>query len=104
MTHPNPLCATDISWNPVARYSMWQGEQTATVTQHRGVYGFYSAVIVVEKLDSPLQCMAYDGYNGEIPQYARAQHMRNWIAEQLNILATGTHNAVGTYSNIVVDA
>jgi len=72
-----------------------------TVTQHTGTHGFQSAAMVVERNDDPIECLVYEGYSNDIPWHLREHVMRNWIAAKLNMLATGTHNAVGTYSNVV---
>lgn len=71
------------------------------MTQHQGAHGFYSAAMVVERMDDPIECMLYEGYSGDTPKHLGELVMRNWIAAKLNQLATGTHLAVGTYSVIV---
>jgi len=101
MTHPNPIVPAEVSRQRVAHYTIWHGEVLVTVTQHLGAYGFYSAAMVVERMDGPIECMLYEGYSGDTPKHLGELVMRNWVASKLNQLATGTHNAVGDYSEIV---
>ena len=101
MTHPLPIFPDAVTDARVSHYTLWEGEVLVTVTQHLGAYGFYSAAMVVERMDSPIECMLYEGYSGDTPKHLGKLVMRNWIAAKLNMLATGTHSATGDYSEIV---
>lgn len=72
-------------------YKMWSGEVAATVFQQRGVYGHWSAAIVVEYIDDPIDVFNYDGYRGSPykPQPGR-EEMLAWVADKLTKLSTGT--------------
>ncbi len=104
----HPITAADVSTQRVAYYSLWDGEMRVTVTQDIGAHGFFSAAMVVERCDSPMECYMYDGYDrelrsirsggkGTVVAYAT---MREWVASKLNTLATGTDYAVGNFSSI----
>ena len=72
-------------------------EMVARVIQHTGVHGFHSAVIVVERLDSPLEVITRDWYSYEQRECGKPRAaMLDWIAEMLTELSQGTELATGT--------
>ena len=104
-----PVTAADVSKKRISHYKVWDGEVFVTVTKSCGAHGFFSAAMVVEHCDSPLECFVYDGYSSELrstqagskgPNAAYAA-MQQWIAEQLTRIATGTQFATGTTSDVV---
>lgn len=80
-------------------YTLWHGEMLAHVYRHEGVYGFWSAVIVIERMDDPLETRTWDGY--QTPPKPTEQDMDFWIAEQLTELSQGKQLAVGTECDVM---
>lgn len=79
-----------------AKYTLWSGEMTARVMQHTGVHGFHSAVIVVERMDSPHQVLHRHWYTETARKQGKPrEQMLDWIAERLTELSRGTELAVG---------
>jgi hypothetical protein len=65
----------------------WDGEVHITVRTSVGAYGFWSAVILVEHCDSPLEAHTYSGYGDAISRdmsdLQRFMHMYHWIVDTL---------------------
>ncbi len=80
------VAAKQIQIKPFHTYQLWEGEMQVHVHQHMGVHRFYSAVIVVERMDSPLATFSWDGYTQPKPTEL---DMRTWIAERLTGLSAG---------------
>ena len=79
------------------RLTAWEGEHNILVKMHCGAHGFYSAVVVVERIDSPLVVHTYDGYGRDKAQMtilAKFQVMFYWLMDVLFdiILEPGEHN------------
>lgn len=97
---------TQIQPSEIHTYTLWDGEVLATVFQHCGAYGFRSAAIVVNRMDSPLETFVWDGYKvlsekGIYPvQKPTEQDMRQWIADRLTELSTGTDFNLGGIGDI----
>ncbi len=91
---------SQLSRAPVALYELWDGEVIATVTQIIGAHGYYSAAIVVVHMDSPIDVYRYNGYTLATrgSRDVRRGTMRQWIADTLKHIGTGTQLATGTYS------
>src|SRR5579864_5793769 len=87
------VTAAQVQYKTRADYKLWDGEMLVTVFQHQGAHGFYSALMVIEYPDSPLETRLWDGYRVEYEGDTRIMptlnHMRTWIAEQLTALAIG---------------
>lgn len=109
------VTANQIRNKRVARYELWDGEVVATVYRHCGAHGFWSAAIVVEQIDGPVECLTKDFYNTAI-HWSNKEHkdltfeqrdkmrqaeVNTWIAEQLTKLSTGTGLAEGDVGNVV---
>lgn len=88
----------------IATYQLWGGEVIVTVFQQHGAYGHTSAAIVVEHIDSPLETFAYDGYRGSslTPENPKptVEMMRQWIADKLTELSTGTQANEGGVGDV----
>ncbi len=91
---------SQLSRAPVALYELWDREVVATVTQHLGAHGYYSAAVVAVYMDSPLRVYSYDGYTPDTQGFRNERRaiMRQWIADTLKHIGTGTQLATGTYS------
>lgn len=80
-----------------AKYTLWDGEMVVRVIQHTGVYGFHSAVIVVERLDGPLRTYSKSWYTQEALDAGKPREaVLDWVAETLTQLSKGTLGAAGT--------
>ena len=92
----NPVKIDDVSNERIAYYALWGGEVFVTAQQHIGAHGFFSAALVVERCDSPMECYMYDGYDTALRSKATGgtggltAHtvMKQWIASKLTELAT----------------
>lgn len=104
----NPVKIDDVSNERIAYYALWGGEVFVTAQQHIGAHGFFSAALVVERCDSPMECYMYDGYDTALRSKATGgtggltAHtvMKQWIASKLTELATGTGLAAGTHGTV----
>lgn len=85
-------------------YPLWDGEMMVTVYQHQGAYRHWSAALVVERIDSPLETFTWDGYQGSsMPgggYKPTDEDMRTWIAERLTELSTGVELNAGGVGNV----
>lgn len=69
----------------VQRYMLWEGEMCASVYIDIGAHGFYSAAMVIQRCDDPIETRAFDGYKFA----AKGKDATfEWIAAQLNELAS----------------
>lgn len=102
------VLASQIRRSVNARYFLWDQQMVVRVMQHTGVYGFHSAVIVVEQYDDPLQVFTWDGYKilpetqeqADVGEREYLPHLKGskpsmkdmleWIAAKLTELSTGT--------------
>jgi len=101
-----PTTSQHVSKARIAEYSLWDGQVHVTVTQHTGARGFFSAAMLVEYTDKAMECYMYEGYKRELSALLEngvgMLTMLEWVSSKLNILATGTGSANGTYSDIVL--
>jgi hypothetical protein len=91
--------ANQIRLQHVTEFQLWDGEMTVHAFQHIGAHGFPSAAIVITRMDDPIETRVWSGYGRYKPSEKPTEaHMSQWIADQLNRLATG---AYGSTSAIV---
>ncbi len=94
--------AAQIHRKRVHTYKLWDGEMYATVILHVGAHGLYSAAVVVEQIDSPIQTYSFSGYrpprelSWQEKMAASEKQTLEWVAETLTQLSRGTQLATGT--------
>lgn len=71
------------------QYALWDGEMIVDAFIDCGAHGFYSAVIVVSRCDDPLEVRKWSGYQSGPENRPTADDAAQWVANQLNNLATG---------------
>ncbi len=98
---------TQVRKSPHSVYRLWSGEVQVVVYQQLGVHGHWSAAIVVEHLDGPLEVYSWSGYQGSSIQGIGGvpkptdNDMRVWVAEILTTLSTGTMLNIGASSDVM---
>lgn len=95
--------AHQIRRTPRHHYELWDGEVLVTVFQSRGAHGFYSAVLVIEYCDAPLETRLWDGYIQMGPGVKKPTEddMAVWIADQFTELSTGKEFNLGGVGDVV---
>ena len=84
-----------------AKYTLWSGEIIVRVVQHTGLHGFHSAVVVIDRLDDPLEVRTKNWYTKEAQAAGKpVEPMLEWIAAQLTELSTGTELNEGACGDV----
>lgn len=98
-----PITIAQLKRTVYTQYSLWDGEQIAHVHLNLGAHGGFSAAIVVEHMDSPMEVHKYDGYDRCWERNSRERRFNEclqWIADTLNKMAEGIEFVVGDHSEI----
>lgn len=98
---------TELTWS--ASFLAWDGEVEVTLHLNHGVYGHFSAAMVVRWIDNPIEAHTYDGYISQLRGLdvtERFKLFKNWFVKELDELLTpkglntsgikGTLNLVST--------
>jgi len=73
------------------QYMFWDREMAVTVMQHSGVHGFHSCVIIIERMDSPMEVLKNDWYDSQFRgmRPKPVLPMQEWIAAEFTRISHG---------------
>jgi hypothetical protein len=77
----------EMQMNTHRTYQLWEGEVLVDAYIHVGAHGYYSAAMVIGRMDSPLETRDFENYNNEFKDSGFSRAV-GWVAEQLNEIAT----------------
>ena len=94
--------ATQLHCSDESHYTLWDGEVFVTVHQNLGAHGFYSAAMVIERCDAPIEARVWSGYVTMLPGVKKpgVSEMLTWVAEQLTELSSGKELNIGGIGDV----
>jgi hypothetical protein len=70
-------------------FTAWGGEQILTVHISAGAHGFYSAAMVIEHVDSPIEVKTYEGYKRGLANSVMGwEKCYHWLIDSLHEVIT----------------